>query len=441
MSMQHVGSKWTEILPRGLWALAIAGVCAHASEVPKTGEPKAIIEAKTPETIWKAEAGMEIKGLMTVARNAVDRKAWVEAEAAYQKLLTLGIADSAKRDALLEMGAVFEKSKAYAKAAIVYEGFLDRYRDDAAAADVSIRLGRACRELGAFQTALAKFYNALHSSLRVKGPDAEAAQRKLALKAQFEIAETHFAKGDYAEAKRFFTRLLALDMGDDDRELVEFRLASTVSLLGDPGEAAALSRKFLTEHPQSARSSETFYLLAQALQKLGRGEEAAKETLKILKEEKPREKESPEAWRRWKMRTGMELADALYNKGDAMNALTIYQRLAELDSRPEARWPMVYQIGLCFERLRLTQRALEAYTYLTNGELPKKSGPDSPVADFGGIREMAQWKMDYLRWATDTDQSLSKVLKPDWKSAGIQPLKFRETAPSEVGATGDSGGE
>ena len=60
----------------------------------------------------------------------------------------------------------------------------------------------------------------------------------------------------------------------------------------------------------------------------------------------------------------------------------------------------------------------------------------SPVADLPAIREMAQWKMDYLRWSTDVDQSLSKVLKPDWKTAGIQPLKFRETAPSEVGATG-----
>jgi tetratricopeptide (TPR) repeat protein len=413
-----------------LGVLLCAG--AQASDEPKAGE------LRTGEAVWKADADLEIKGLITVARNAAERKAWVEAEAAYQKLLTLGVANAAKRDALLEMGAMFEKSKAYAKAAMVYEGFLDRFRDDPAAADVSIRLGRACRELGAFQTALAKFYNALHSSLRVKGPDAEAAQRQLALKAQFEIAETHFAKGDYTEAKRFFVRLLALDMGEDDRELVEFRLASTVSLLGDPGEAAALARKFLTEHPQSARTSETYYLLAQALQKLGRNDEAAKETMKLLKEEKPREKEAPETWRRWKMRTGMELAGSLYGKGDALNALTIYQRLAELDTRPEWRWPIVYQIGLCFERLRLAPRALEAYAYLTSGELPKSAG-DSPMADLPAIREMAQWKMDYLRWSMGTDQTLSKVLKPDWKSAAIQPLKFRETAPSDVGATG--GGE
>jgi len=388
-------------------------------------------QPKTSEAVSQANAALEIDGLLIVARNAANRKAWSDAEAAYHKMLTLAVPDAAKHDALLEMGRMFENSKGYAKAALVYEGFLERFRDDPASADVSIRLGRASRELGAFETALAKFYNALHSSLRVSGENAAAAQKKLALKAQFEIAETHFAKGDYAEAKRFFARLLVLDMTQEDRELVEFRLASTTSLLGDPGEAAALSRRFLTEHATSDKAAETSYLLAQSLQKLGRSEEAARETLKLLKEEQPREKEEPEVWKRWKMKTGTELANALYEKGDAMNALKIYQHLAELDTRPEWRWPIVYQIGLCFERLRLTQRALEAYAYLVSGEIPKGAS-SGPLADLPALKEMAQWKMDYLRWAADVDHSLSKVLKPDWKTASIQPLKFRESPVPQV---------
>jgi len=331
------------------------------------------------------------------------------------------------------MGRMFETGHAYAKAATVYEGFLEHFRDDPAAADVSIRLGRACRELGAFQTALSKFYNVLNSSLRITGEDAAEGQKKLALKAQFEIAQTHFARGNYEEAKRFFQRLRALEMSAEDRELVEFRLDATVALLGDPGEAAALSARFLSDHPDSPHAPEAHYLLAQSLQKLGRSDEAARETLKLLKNRQPHEKEAASEWRRWQMKTGTELASALYDKGDAMNALTIYQSLAELDARPEWRWPMVYQIGLCFERLRLTQRALEAFAFLVNGELPKTAASGgSPIADLPALKEMAQWKMDYLRWASDVDRSLSRVVKPDWKAAAIQPLKFRETEVSET---------
>ncbi len=421
------GLRRNPALLRWSAALAIVGSIATASE-PAT-------EPKSAAVVWKAEAAMEIRGLLTVARNAAERKAWADAEAAYHRVLTLAVPDAAKRDALLEMGRMFENTKAHAKAAMVYEGFLERFRDDPASADVSIRLGRACRELGAFESALQKFYNALHSSLRVTGDGAAKAQQKLALKAQFEIAETHFAKGDYAEAKRFFSRLLNLDMTTEDRELVQFRLASTIGLLGDPGEAAALARQFLTEHPDSGRTAEAYYLLAQSLQKLGRHDEAAKETLKLLKVEKPREKDASDRWRRWQMKTGTELASALYEKGDALNALAIYQRLAELDPQPQWRWPIVYQIGLCFERLRLTQRALEAYAFLVGGELPKTAATKGLVADLPALQEMAQWKMDYLRWATDVDHSLSKVLKPDWKTAALQPLKFRDTAVSNVQAS------
>ncbi len=381
---------------------------------------------RSSESVRLANADLEIKGLLTVAQNAVKKSAWSDAEAAYHKILSLPVAAASKRDALLEMGRMFETAGSFAKATMVYEGFLEHFHDDPAAADISIRLGRACRELGAFPTALRKFYNALNSTLRVNGAEAIAAQQKLALRAQFEIAETHFAKGDYAEAKRFFTRLLTLEMTPDDHELVEFRLAATVALLGDPGESVALARKFLTDHPASSRLSEARYLLAQSLQKLGRGDEAAREMLDLLKAEQPKGAETSPEWQRWKMKTGTELAGALYEKGEIMNALKVYQHLAELDTRPEWRWPIVYQIGLCFERLRLTQRALEAFAYLIDGEVPPTSDKGN-AADLSSIREMAKWKMDYLRWAADADRSISSVVKPDWKDAAILPLKFRET--------------
>lgn len=393
------------------------------------------VEKKTDETVFREEASLEIKGLLTVARNAVKSKRWDDAESAFHKILSLAVPDEEKQKALLEMGQMFETAKMTSKVVLVYEAYLEHFRDTPAEPDVYIRLGRACRELGAFQTALAKFYNALHASLRSTDEKSVEAAKKLALKAQFEIAETHFAKGDYSEAKRFFSRLLAVDMSPADHELVQFRLISTTALLGDSGEAVAVAKTFLNEHPTSGSSAEANYTLAQSLQKLGRLDESAKVTLKLLKEEKPTEKQTPEAWRRWKLRTGSDLANALYEKGDAMDALTIYQRLAELDPAPESRWPVVYQMGLCFERLRLSQRALEAYAYIVKADLPKNT-VSKPTTDLGALKDMAQWKMEYIRWATDVDHSLSQVLKPDWQTAAAgQPLKFRETPVAGAPAT------
>ena len=227
----------------------------------------------------------------------------------------------------------------------------------------------------------------------------------------------------------------ALEMTPEDRELVEFRLASAVALLGDPGEAAALARRFLTEHGDSERAAEIYHLLAQSLQKLGRNEDAAQETLKLLKEEKPREKQGTGNLAAVENENGQRAGQRALRKRRCDERADYLSAARGARPKPEWRWPIVYQIGLCFERLRLTQRALEAYAFFVGGDIPKSAATGTFAADLPALKEMAQWKMDYLRWATDVDHSLSKVLKPDWKTAGLQPLKFRDTSVSNAETT------
>ncbi|MGC3990577.1 MAG: tetratricopeptide repeat protein [Chthoniobacteraceae bacterium] len=246
-------------------------------------------------------------------------------------------------------------------------------------------------------------------------------QQKVALRAQFEIAETHFTMGDYAEAKRYFQRLVLLDMSPDDLALVQFQLADTTYLAGDNAEAVAECRKFITDHPDSAKAPEARYIVTRALQKLGRSDEAAQETLVLLRDTKTRSAEDTKTWQHWQKRTGMEVGGELYDSGDVLNALAIYQRLAELDPAPESRLPVVYQIGLCFERLRMVGKALQAYQYIADTKV------DSTADSVSMLKDMAKWRMGYLRWSTDTDRELGALLKPDWNTADIQPLKFRQT--------------
>ena len=409
--------------------------CLLAASVATAANAPEDIPDSAGVKIWRKQASEEIQGLLTLSRQYTRSKDWVNAEVSFHKILSLAVPDKDKRDSLLEMGQMFEASKNFSKVVLTYESFLERFPEDPAAVDVSIRLGRACRELGAFQSALGKFYNALHDSLRTVGAEAASQQKKLALRAQFEIAETHFAKGDYAEARRFYTRLVLLEMSEDDRILVQFRLAYTVYLTGDFGESVALNRRFIAEHPDSERTAESYYLLSRSLQKLGRSNEAAKETLNLLKEENSRHTSAPEQWKRWQKRAGTEVASELYEHGDAKTALTIFQRVAELDPSPESRLPAVYQIGLCFERLRLFNRALEAYAYITASDAGKGATPPGP-SDAGGIQEMAQWRVEYLHWMTNADRQLGSVLKPDWQSA-VKPLKFHEALPDERSAAAE----
>ncbi len=64
--------------------------------------------------------------------------------------------------------------------------------------------------------AINRFYSVLNSTLKLP-PDAFDHYQLLAKTAQFEIAETHFETGNFAEAGKFFGRLRLLDLAPVDR--------------------------------------------------------------------------------------------------------------------------------------------------------------------------------------------------------------------------------
>src|SRR5690606_38282313 len=93
-------------------------------------------------------------------------------------------------------------------------------------------------------------------------------------------------------------------------------------------------------------------------------QEALETVMTLLKEEDARKEKNPDKWIYWQKKTGNEFANGFYEQGEFMSALTIYQKLATLSKDPDWQWPVIYQMGLCFERLRLARRAAEAYKFI-----------------------------------------------------------------------------
>jgi hypothetical protein len=201
--------------------------------------------------------------------------------------------------------------------------------------------------------------------------------------AQVEIAETYFASGDYPRAAGFYERLTRLDLPEEQKANAEFKRADLLFLAGDFPKALAAAQQFVPQHSGHPLVAEAEYLVVQSLRALHRDEDALKETLRILRAGKEAGKEQPELWTYWRQKTGNDLANDLYAKADLPHALVVYQALAELSDQPAWRWPAVYQIGLCFERLRQNERAAQAYQYLLKqpdpGTAPAVPKPPTPT--------------------------------------------------------------
>jgi tetratricopeptide (TPR) repeat protein len=398
---------------------------------PDTGEAKSAVElVQESEQLLKGkqlEARVkrpEQEILKEWIQEAEAKGDYAKAEGYYLKILSYVVPVEQKRDALVAVGKLEEeKLKNPVKAAAVYEQVLSLWPGDPESPELNLRMGRIYRELGTPKLSLNKFYNVLYSALRVgEGQD----YKGMTLRAQLEIAKTHMLAGQWEEAGKFYERLKKLELPLDERSEVHFRAAQTLQLAKEHVKSVAAAREFLANFPGSPYAPECQYSMIQSLKALKRSEEALAETVRLLRTEKERSRKHPEIWAYWQQKTGNELGNELYAAGDSLHALTVYQTLAEINETPEWRLPAVYQIGLCFERLKHPERALEAYRYIADFTAPKQDKLGNAAIDtapsrkpegllelgfnLGTIREMAKWRYDHLHWIQKTEGKLNPLI-------------------------------
>jgi tetratricopeptide (TPR) repeat protein len=311
------------------------------------------------------------------------------------------------------------------KAVAVYERYLKEYAGDERTPDALLALGRTYRDLGAYKPAIARFYSVIQSTLR---PSIDGLDRYqvLAKTAQFEIAETHFQSGDFAAAAKFYTKFRNLDIAPEDRARAHFKAGYALRLQGNLEGAVTGLRAYITQWPKDENVPEARYLLAITLRELKRTQESLDETLELLRTEKERGTTDSKRWTYWQSRTGNQLANDFFENGDTLNAHTIYARLLNLSDEPAWRLPITYQLGLCYERLGMTDRARTAYKTIveTSGE--------KPMPEFAELAKMSAWRIEHLEWRERAGQDISKFFE---STTGKQAISLPAGAPSKAAST------
>ena len=414
----EVGTPPPEAAPS---AAPIASAEAATVVAPPADTTPASGLRRPPEpTVEDAIPGLIRKGLEKTAQGDYDG-----ANSIFNQVFSLDATTAQHRAALLGFARALRKKNELTKAAAVYEKILKDYPLDEDAPDIYLELGRTQRALGAYRTAINRFYSVINSTLKL--PEAGAARyRQLAKTAQFEIAETHFQAGEYQEASRFYSRLRLLDLAPADRARAHFKSAYSLFLAEDYLGAVGSLRDYLDQHPEDENVPEARYLLAVSYRRLHRPLEALVEALELLRTEKTRTAKDPKLWIYWQRKTGNQIANEFYEQGDSANALTIYLTLSELSPEPVWRLPIVYQIGLCYERLGEASEAIASYqTILDNVRAPKGDGSARP--ELADLARMAAWRLDQITWQQNTQQRLLLLL-PQQRTAQITPAPHHDAS-------------
>ncbi len=307
--------------------------------------------------------------------------------------------DELKKSALIELALSLQQENQLLKAYQIYAQFLSVYPDDSRTPEILLRQGLIIRNIGASTLALSKFYSVLSRALSLKLDQLSYYQR-IVLQAQTEIADTYYILGKYEEAADFFQRLLRLDNQELNREHIQLKLIQSLSYISEHEKLIAQARDFITRFPNSSEQAEVRFRLAQSLKALGRMPEALKETLALLELSKKSPPADFQKWFYWQQRVGNEIANQLYKEGDYINALEIYQGLASIDTSASWQLPVLYQIGLVFERLKQPVMASQYYSKIISKE--NEVGTNNATA-LKIVIDMAKWRKEFLKWQTNAE--------------------------------------
>jgi len=216
-------------------------------------------------------------------------------------------------------------------------------------------------------------------------------------------------EGNYTEASRFYSRLRLLDLAPVDRAKAHFKAAFSLQLAGDNKGAIALYRSFLEQNADDDNVPEAHYQLATCLNALGRPQEALMETLDLLRTEKSKTAKDPKVWSYWQRRTGNQIANEFYERGNFRSALNIYDTLQGLSQDPAWSLPITYQVALCYERLGITDKAIASYKSIISAAAAVKAD-DPRREDYADLARMSEWRLKQIDWVHDTERKLDTIL-------------------------------
>jgi TolA-binding protein len=225
--------------------------------------------------------------------------------------------------------------------------------------------------------------------------------------------------GNFKEAAKFFDRLRLLDLAPEDRARAHFKAACSLLNAGENEAATAKLNQYLEQWPNDGHTPEAQYLLALTLRKLGRTEEALRITLSLLRDQQSTATSDPKAWAYWQRRTGNQLANEFFQNGDTLSAVTIYESLISLSPDNSWRLPIIYQTGLCYERLHQGDRATKAYRDIIDAVANSKNADQG--SELAELSRMATWRIGQIEWSGQTENQLHQFFSATLPSTSAKP--------------------
>ena len=325
-------------------------------------------------------------------------------------LSRLDSSEPLRKELLINLANLYYDNNDLVKAIQIYERYTQSFPNDRQLSSIYLILGNFYREIGAYQLAISRYYSVLNTSIKIDQEDLPEYKR-LARKAQKSIADTHYQKEEYSDAIKFYRRLNQLKLPNDLTAEIKFKMINSYFQLKEYDRVITDAKLFIEKYPQSSFLPEAYFVISKAYYETKRSKDSVNSVIKLLKTPQLTEETNWENWEYWQKRTANQLAKEFYKQGDYLGTLKIYQTMVTLKDSPEWQWPVIYQMGLCFERLQMPPKAITAYEMILTGDSWKDVDYEM-TETMSYLKEMSQWRLDNLNWLIDADRQFQLITFP-----------------------------
>lgn len=315
--------------------------------------------------------------------------------AIFEDSSTLG---EVRRAVMLDMvHDVYAPQVKLSKIIVVYEKFSEEYPKDPMIAQVLIKLGQTYRDTGLITIALTKFFAVMQSALSIQPSQIQQYKKQVTI-AQQEIVDTYFSTGDYANALHVIDRIRPESLLPAAYVKMRYSKIKCAYELNNYTNVIAEASEFIRKYNGTEYIPECYFMLARAYRVLRKDTDAVRVVIEML-QNKGGKGTMQTVWQNWQKRTVNDIANDFYNHNNYNDALQIYQLLVPINSTPEWQLPIVYQIGMCFERMEQFALAGKAYKFVVDTRIDARGTPDPSLS---ALKEMAKWRLHGVEWSEQT---------------------------------------
>lgn len=351
-----------------------------------------ITQIKTSEYLNTTWGNQIVFGWMAFRRNHL-----IQSEQQWQKALKSGLPQDMNKALIKNLCKIYKTLQNPIRF-LLYEKYIEAFPNEQDVPRVHLALGYYYLTCQAFDRALLHCYKVLSRTCSIEASHLEEYENYV-IWAQIGIAQVYLEQKKYEKAYDFFSKIHSKNADATISADILYKRALCAYWSGRTEKAIKLLEKYRKLSADTAEMPEAYYYLIHSYKKIEDKNKVLEAIFALMQTGQEKRIEQNKHWQIWdkyQKLSANEIAQDFYREGNLVEAIKLYQALVDMNKNPNWQWPILCQIGLCYERLGLSVKSKAAYELIAGADETWNDVPIQWTEDLRNYQLQAKWHLEQI---------------------------------------------